>query len=132
MVHPTHAVVLVEDDGGMRQAVTRMLTGAGYCVRAFDSAEALLDALEGAALWDGSSCLVCDVRLPGASGLELHRRIATRGAMPPWIFITAHDDQIVREQTERAAATFLLKPFQGRALLALVERATSAPPAVKP
>ncbi len=132
MVHSTHEVVLVEDDGGMRKAVTRMLTGAGYCVRAFDSAEALLDALAGAALWDGSSCLVCDVRLPGASGLELHRRIATRGAMPPWIFITAHDDQIVREQTERAAATFLLKPFQGRALLALVERATHAPPAVKP
>ena len=29
MVHAKHEVVLVEDDGGMRKAVTRMLTGAG-------------------------------------------------------------------------------------------------------
>lgn len=132
MVNSTHEVVLVEDDGGMRKAVTRMLTGAGYRVRAFDSAEALLDALAGGALWDGSCCLVCDVRLPGASGLELHRRIATRGSMPPWIFITAHDDEIVREQTERAGAAFLLKPFEGRALLALVERTKHAAGTVKP
>jgi len=132
MMQSTHEVVLVEDDGGMRTAVTRMLIGAGYCVRAFESAEALLDALAGDALWDGSCCLVCDVRLPGVSGMELHRRIATRGAMPPWIFITAHDDEIVREQSERAAAVFLLKPFCGRALLALVERATGASGAVKP
>jgi FixJ family two-component response regulator len=125
MVHSTLEVVLVEDDGGMRKAVTRMLTGAGYCVRAFDSAEALLDALAGTALWDASRCLVCDVRLPGVSGLELYSRIAERGAMPPWIFITAHDDKIVREQTERAAAAYLLKPFEGRALLALVDRATA-------
>ena len=47
MVHATHEVVLVEDDGGMRQAVTRMLNGGGYRVRAFDSAEALLAALSG-------------------------------------------------------------------------------------
>jgi FixJ family two-component response regulator len=127
MAHSTHEVVLVEDDGGMRKAVTRMLTGAGYRVRSFDSGEALLEALSGAALWDDSRCLVCDVRLPGVSGLELHRRISARGAMPPWIFITAHDDQIVREQTERAAAAYLLKPFEGRALLALVDRVTRAP-----
>ena len=47
--------------------------------------------------------------------------------MPPWIFITAHDDQIVREQTERAAAAYLLKPFEGRTLLALVDRVIRAP-----
>jgi len=127
MVHSTHEVVLVEDDGGTRKAVTRMLTGAGYTVRAFESAEALLDALSGAALWDASRCLVCDVRLPGVSGMELHRRISARGPMPPWIFITAHDDQIVREQTERAAAAYLLKPFEGRTLLALVDRVIRAP-----
>ena len=76
MVQSKHEVVLVEDDGGMRQAVTRMLTGAGYACGHSIPREALLDVLAGAALWDGSSCLVCDVRLPGASGLELHRRIS--------------------------------------------------------
>ncbi|MFL6591339.1 MAG: response regulator, partial [Luteimonas sp.] len=79
-----HEVVLVEDDGSMRQAVTRMLCGGGYGVRAFDSAEALLDALGERGFLDRSCCLVCDVRLPGIGGLELHRRIADRGPMPPW------------------------------------------------
>ena len=40
----------------------------------------------------------------------------------PWIFITAHDDQLVREQAERACAAYLVKPFEGRALLALIAR----------
>ena len=127
MAHAKHEVVLVEDDGGMRRAVTRMLTGAGYAVQAFESAEALLDLLAGAALWDGSGCLVCDVRLPGVSGFELHRRIAEQGPTPPWIFITAHDDPMVREQAARATAAYLLKPFEGRALLALVGRVAGPP-----
>ena len=113
MVHAKHEVVLVEDDGGMRKAVTRMLTGAGYTVHSFESAEALLDVLVGGALGDVGRCLVFDVRLPGVSGFELHRRMAERGAMPPCIFMTAHDNQIAREQAERVSAAYLPKPFEG-------------------
>ena len=120
MVHSKHEVVLVEDDGGMRKAVTRMLTGAGYTVRSFESAEALLDVLAGVTMSDVGRCLICDVRLPGVSGFELHRRMAEMGAMPPCIFITAHDSQIAREQAARLCAACLPKPFEGRALLALV------------
>ena len=123
MVHSKREVVLVEDDTGMRRAVTRMLTTAGYEVRSFASAEALLDELAGEALWHASSCMVCDVRLPGVSGFELHRRVAERGPLPPWIFITAFDNPAVRDQAQRAMATYLAKPFEGRALLALIARA---------
>ena len=127
MVDAKHEVVLVEDDGGMRKAVTRMLTGAGYTVQSFESAEALLDVLVGGALGDVGRCLVCDVRLPGVSGFELHRRMAEQGAMPPCIFMTAHDNQIAREQAERICAAYLQKPFEGRALLALVEKVIGPP-----
>lgn len=127
MVHAKHGVILVEDDGGMRRALTRMLTGAGYTVHAFESAEALLDVGAGAPPWGGSGCVICDVRLPGASGFELHRRIAEQGLTPPWIFITAHDDPMVRDQAARAGAAFLLKPFEGRALLDLVAHMAGRP-----
>jgi FixJ family two-component response regulator len=127
MVRAKHEVVLVEDDTGLRQALARMLTGAGYEVQAFDSAEALLDVLAGHAFRDLHGCLVCDVRLPGASGFELHRRMSEHGPMPPWIFITAHDNKLVREQAERASAAYLMKPFEGRALLALVARLVGPP-----
>lgn len=127
MENAKHEVVLVEDDRGMRQAIERMLRGSGYEVDAYESAEALLDALEGARVWDSSRCLVCDVRLPGVSGFELHRRLAEHGPMPPWIFITAHDDPAVRTQAERASAAYLLKPFQGKTLAALVASALRTP-----
>ena len=76
---PKHEVVLVEDDAGMRQAIARMLVGAGYAVKAFESAEAVLEAPPASTLGDGSGCFVCDVRLPGVSGFELHRRLGEKG-----------------------------------------------------
>jgi FixJ family two-component response regulator len=127
MAHAKHEVVLVEDDEGMRQALARMLIGAGYEVRTFDSAEALLDVLPGRVLPQGSACVVCDVRLPGLCGFELQRRLGEMGPTPPWIFITAHDSLAVREQAERAAATYLLKPFEGRGLLTLIAGVIGAP-----
>ena len=127
MEHTRGEVVLVEDDAGMRQAVARMLWGAGYAVKSFESAEALLDALGGSALWGEHACLVCDVRLPGASGFELHRRIAAKGPAPSWIFVTAHDTQLAREQAQRAAAAYLTKPFEGRALLELIASVMTRP-----
>lgn len=122
MAHAKHEVLLVEDDAGMRQAIARMLVGAGYVVKAFESAEAVLEAPPGSTLGDDDCCCVCDVRLPGVSGFELHRRLCEKGPTPPWIFITAHDSAVVREQAEHAAAAYLQKPFEGRALLALIAR----------
>ena len=119
-------VVLVEDDDSLREAVERVLRGCGYCVAAFGSAEALQQQLGGAALWPGTRCLVCDVRLPGISGLELYRRLCGRKPVPRCIFITAHDDPGVRLQAEREGAAFLMKPFQGRALLTLVDNAVQS------
>ena len=116
-------VVLVEDDGSLREAIERILRSSGYAVSAFDSAEALQKQLHGTALGPDCRCLVFDVKLPGVSGLELHRRLSERGPLPPCIFITAHDDAGVRMQAEREGLALLMKPFQGRTLLALVDRA---------
>lgn len=126
-MHVNPEIVLIEDDGGVRRALERVLRGSGYQVIAFESAESLQGALVGAGLWNSCRCLVCDVRLPGVSGFELHRRLAEQGPIPPWIFITAHDDPAVRRQAERDGAAYLLKPFEGRALLALVAQAVHTP-----
>jgi FixJ family two-component response regulator len=125
-VHVKREVVLIEDDGGMRQAIERILKGAGYHVRSFASAEALLESLAGSGLWDSSHCLVCDVRLPGATGFELHRRLVEQGPLPPCIFITAYDDPAIRGQAERTSSAYLPKPFEGRTLLAVIARSLQA------
>jgi FixJ family two-component response regulator len=114
-------VIVVEDDRGMREALARILTASGYRAAAFSTAEALLAA--GAAR--DAACLVLDVHLPGLSGFELRRRLASDGATAPVIFISGHDTQAVRAEAERlGACAFLAKPFSGRDLTRAVGRAT--------
>jgi FixJ family two-component response regulator len=114
-------VVLVEDDLGMRTALKRVLEIAGLKVDAFASAEACLAS--GAAV--NSSCLVCDVHLPGDSGFDLHRRLLQAGAAAPVIFITARDSPATRAAAEQlGAAAYLAKPFDGRVLVDAVKEAT--------
>jgi FixJ family two-component response regulator len=116
-------VILVEDDDGLRQAVERLLVAAGYEVESFSSAEAFLDS----PARSGVACLIADVRLPGMSGFELRERLVHEGSRPAVVYVTAHDDARARARAERdGALAFLLKPFEGRRLLDLVEQAVGA------
>ena len=64
-------VAVVEDDPGMRAAMQRVLRASGFETLVFSSAEDFLQAGPVPSL----GCLVLDVRLPGLSGPELHRRL---------------------------------------------------------
>jgi FixJ family two-component response regulator len=111
-------IVIVEDDAGLHQAFKRVLSAAGHLPVIFGSAEALL--AEGQI--PGISCYVLDVRLPGKSGIELTRELSAAGSTVPVIFITAHDEPLVREAVQRCGASALLiKPFAGRKLLDTLE-----------
>ena len=78
------------------------------------------------ARWRRVTCVIADVRLPGMDGTELQRRIRRERRQLPVIFITAHDDDDVRQQALRdGAVAFLVKPFDGGDLLEHVARATT-------
>ena len=115
-------VVVVEDDPGMRLAITRILGLGGFLVHAFDSAEACARAggIESAA------CLVVDLRLPGQSGFEFYETLRAKGSSPPVVFITAIDDEPVRDRARRLGGSFLPKPFSGRSLIASVSEAIAS------
>jgi len=107
-------VVLVEDDAGLAQALTRTLELAGIAVVAYRSGESLLeDGLCGEPL-----CLIIDIHLPGIDAFALLDRLAALGPVYPAILITAFDSQGAREQASRVGvAAYLRKPFPSRALL---------------
>lgn len=116
-------VVLVDDDASMSHALVRILRLGGYVPVTFDSAEALLEA--GGAR--DAACLVFDVHLPGLTGFELYERLASTGALPPAIFITAYDEPESRSQAEAlGAAGYFTKPFSGYELVAAIARAIAA------
>jgi FixJ family two-component response regulator len=117
-------VVVVEDDATVRSALARLLEIAGFEVEAFGSAE---DCLASGVV-ASAHCLVCDVHLPGDSGLELCRRLMQAGSKAPVIFITGHDSPTARAEAEHlGAAAYLPKPFEGRALLDAIRSAIGSP-----
>ena len=81
-------VHVVDDDVSMRTSLARLLGGAGYVVTLYAAAEELLDAASAGL----SGCILLDLRLPGASGLEVQDRLAQRGCLVPIVFLTAHGD----------------------------------------
>ena len=113
-------VAVVDDDPSMLNAAESLLDAQGFATMVFASAEEFLD--HGAATQ--VDCLLLDIHLGGMSGIELRRRLKDSGSMLPVIFMTALDDQHIREQALKAGyVAFLRKPFQARQLIDAIQKA---------
>jgi FixJ family two-component response regulator len=115
-----HKIVVVDDDPGMRQAMERLLSAAGFWAETFASAEDLLE--NGRA--GSAACLILDVNLPGLSGFDLNQRLRQSGCQTPAIFITAYDEPEYRTRAQvEWAIDYFVKPFPAQTLLAAIARA---------
>jgi len=113
-------VVLVDDDLGVRNGLTRVLRAEGWDVRTFESAEAFLTQLTRG----GADCLVLDVQMPGLDGLELQHRLGESGCMIPIVFLTGHGDIPMSVRAIKAGAIdFLTKPVSSQTLVAAIRGA---------
>src|SRR5580700_1329881 len=115
-------VFVVDDDESVRDAVRRLIASVGLRVETFGSTREFLDSKRP----EAPSCLVLDVRLPDASGLELQRDLASANVHIPIIFITGHADVPMTVRAMKAGAVeFLTKPFRGQELLDAIQEAIS-------
>lgn len=115
-------VYVVEDDPAVRDSLALLLGLAGHRTAFFADAEGFLAAWR--APWTG--CVVADLRLPGASGVELQAEMRRRGSPLPFIIITAHGDVAAARAAFRAdAVDFLEKPFDSGQLQAAIGNAFS-------
>jgi FixJ family two-component response regulator len=119
--HFSPTVFIVDDDPSVRTAVKRLLGSVGLPCETFqNAAEFLIRADRG----NLSGCLVLDVRMPGASGLDLQRILNRTGTDLPIIFVTAHADVPLTVRAMKAGALEVLtKPFDDQALLDAVYQA---------
>jgi FixJ family two-component response regulator len=107
-------VFVVDDDPSMRHALQDLVASVGLEPRAFATPQEFLQARHA----DAPSCLVLDVRLPGASGLAFQEELARAGVRVPVIFITGHGDIPMSVRAIKAGAIeFLSKPFREQELL---------------
>lgn len=113
-------VCVVDDDFSIRDSTQRLIRSFGFTAEAFASAE----EFESAGYLEETACLILDVQMPGISGIELQRQLASRGREIPIIFITAYEDDVVRAQAIReGAVAFLIKPFSEEVLLDAINMA---------
>ena len=73
-------IILVDDDGSVRNCVSRVLKNAGHVVTPFGKP---LDALAAFARGDGGDVLLSDFHLPDCTGLELIERVRSLGLADP-------------------------------------------------
>jgi FixJ family two-component response regulator len=112
------SVLIIDDDAEFRDSVDRLLRSVGLHTQQFSSVADFLKAEP----WEGPSCLLLDIRMPGRSGLELQRDLAAANRQVPIIFLTAHGDIPMTVQAMKGGAIeFLTKPFRDQDLLDAVE-----------
>ena len=118
LLDPAAHLLIVEDDGEMRNLVARLLREAGFRVSAARDGREMWEVLDSAA---GSLDLVLlDVMLPGASGLDLLRRLRERSRVPV-MMLTARGEEMDRVLgLELGADDYVAKPFAPRELVARV------------
>src|SRR6267154_6268395 len=123
IVRNTPVISIVDDDEAVRLALRSLVRSLGYVSNVFVSAEEFLASSH----LNETSCLISDVQMPGMNGIELQGCLKRLDCRAPVIFVTAFPDERNRARAlEAGAIGFLEKPFEGRAMIMLIETALRA------
>lgn len=114
MPNPQSVIAIVDDDQRLLESLENLLESAGHVVRAFSSAQTLLESNTVPEI----DCLITDIGMPGMDGFELQRLMSERRPDLPVILITARHEVI--ELLQAKHNWFFHKPFDGQALLAAI------------
>jgi len=121
MIHdPMKPIWIVDDDKSIRWVLEKALTRENIPCKMFASAREALEALEE----EAPQVLVSDIRMPGASGLELLQAIKEKHPGLPVIIMTAYSDlESAVAAFQGGAFEYLPKPFDVENAIELIRRA---------
>ena len=120
MTHARETIFVVDDDPSVREAFGNLLESVGFEAHLFSSTE----EFRSSELPDVPSCLLLDLQLPGANGLDFQQALMRAGISIPIIFVTAYGDVPSASRALKAGAIeFLMKPVQKHELLTAIEQA---------
>jgi two-component system, OmpR family, phosphate regulon response regulator PhoB len=125
-------ILAIDDDAIVRRLLVRLLTNQGYEVHTAADGEAGLIALEEEEI---PAAVICDLCLPGISGIEVVRRIKEqeRSRGIPVLMLTGEGAEETRGAAlESGADLFLTKPFSSYEILEAIQRLLSDGSAEEP
>jgi FixJ family two-component response regulator len=105
----TATIHVIDDDADVRSSLDLLLRSAGYRTRLYAALGEFAPVEAGQAL----GCVLLDVRMPGANGLEFHETLAQQGTRLSVILMTGYGDIPMSVRAMKAGAVdFLPKPFE--------------------
>lgn len=111
---------IIDDDTAVRESLLALVQMRGMNAKGYASAEAFLASLQPS----DTGCIVCDVRMPGMTGLQLLEKLSEQKSTLPVIIITAYADVPTAVRAMQAGAvTFLEKPANDADLIAAIQQA---------
>ena len=116
----TGTVFLIDDDPGVRDSLSLLLSLKGIRTQLFATAESFIETYRPE--WPG--CVLTDLRMPGMTGLELQAALRERGIDVPVVVLTAHGDvATARAALKNGAFDFIEKPVDDLMLLDVLHNA---------
>ncbi len=114
MSNPQSVIAIVDDDQRLLESLEDLLESAGHAVRAFSSAQTLLNSNALPEI----DCLITDIGMPGMDGVELQRLMSEKRPDLPVILITGRHE--IADLLQAKHNWLFRKPFDGQALLAAI------------
>lgn len=120
-------VVVIDDDSDLLEALQALLHAHGLICLTFADANAYIDqAIHLNRAFPGPSCLLCDVQMPGLSGLDLQSQLPASARRPMILMSGASSNAEVVSAFRGGAFDFILKPFDSAQLLAVIDEALAS------
>jgi len=114
-----YTIAVVDDDARLLESLEDLLESAGYSVRTFSSARALLDSPSLSSI----DCLITDIGMPGINGYELEQLVRQTRPELPVILVTGRHEIADQRRAIAQGARLFRKPFDAQMLLAAINRA---------
>ena len=114
-------ILVIDDEEGLRKSLTLILQDAGHeVVTAIDGEVGLKTAVE-----QDPDLILCDVRMPGMTGLEFLKAYRNGGGSALVVMMTAYGStDLAIEAMKAGAYDYIAKPFGAEEILLTIQKAT--------
>lgn len=112
-------ILIIDDEAGMRNLFTRILSRNSYRVLSSGDGEGGLDLIKDNVI----DLVLLDLRLPRIQGMDVLREIKKKGRDMPVIIITGFGDEESEKEAKRlGASAYIHKPFRLEDIKGLIEK----------
>jgi FixJ family two-component response regulator len=109
-------IAIVDDDVSVCRAMKRLLSSHDMDTAIFTSGRDFIDSLDAKPL-RLPDCVILDIRMPGLSGLQVQKLLASKHIRTSIIFVTGESQRKIGQALAAGAAAVLEKPLDADVVL---------------